>query len=1312
MDFYRIKEKTNPKTGVIEIYPDFRVCRSKDLMIRGRSFYAIWDERRGLWSTDEYDVQRLVDEELYKYTEELRSRQNAITYTRYLGDYSTKSWAEFRNYINHLSDNAHQLDENVTFQNDEIKKEDYISKRLPYDLQPGGSMEAYDEMTSTLYAREELDKIEWAIGAIISGDAKKIQKFIVFYGEGGTGKSTMLNIIQKLFEGYYTTFEAKALVQNNNSFATEVFRTNPLVAIQHDGDLSKIEDNTKLNSIVSHEEMTMNEKFKSAYTAKTNCFLFLGTNKPVKITDAKSGVIRRLIDVHPTGKLIPERKYHKLYNQIQFELGAIAAHCLEKYHKMGSGYYSGYKPLDMMFQTDVFFNFVEGCYDQFAEQEGITLSRAYEIYKNYCDESLVEYKLAKYKFREELKNYFLKFHDVIRIDGKQVRSYYEGFLKDKFNSLGGSTSVASDAEGNSERDQNDWLALESTGYNAFSIECSNCSAQYATEKETPTTKWSECKTILKDIDSTKLHYVKPPINHIVIDFDIKDSSGNKSLERNIEAASKWPRTYAEVSKGGNGLHLHYIYDGDPEELSNIYTPDIEIKVFKGMASLRRKCSKYNHEPISHIGSGLPRKEKKMIEKTSVDSEKRLRALISGNLRKEYHPGTKPSVDFIYKLLEDAYNGDLFYDVTDLRPKILAFANNSTNHSEYCVDLVKKMHFMKESPMEGLPNDQNDKEAPIAFFDIEVFPNLFLVCWKRAGVDEVHRVFNPTPAYIEDLLKMRLIGYNNRQYDNHMLYAAYIGYSVEQLYQLSQRIIADSKNSKFGNAYNLSYTDVYDFASAGNKKSLKKFEIELGIHHHELGFPWDQPVDKSKWDLVAEYCEDDVKATEAVFYHLSADWAARQILAELSGLSVNDTTNSHSTKIIFGDNKKPQDEFVYTELSTLFPGYKFENGKSIYRGEEVGEGGYVYSEPGIYGDVALLDVASMHPTSIEQLNLFGDRYTKRFSDIKQARIAMKHNDMAALENMLDGRLVPIVNRPGINLKDVANALKTVINSVYGLTSAKFVNPFRDIRNVDNIVAKRGALFMVDLKHAVQEKGFTVAHIKTDSIKIPNATPEIIQFVMEFGKKYGYEFEHEATYDRMCLVNDAVYIARYKNDSNTGDWTATGAQFQHPYVFKKLFTHEDVKFQDLCETKSVKSAIYLDMNESLPEGEHNYVFVGKVGSFCPIKLGCGGGILVRQSDDKYYAVTGSTGYRWLESELVDTMGKTMDVDTAYHDKLAKDAIDTIEKFGSFGDFVDVNKPIRNASCGRDNCFECGYFVQNNYDWACKLGYDPDNILTLPF
>ena len=626
----------------------------------------------------------------------------------------------------------------------------------------------------------------------------------------------------------------------------------------------------------------------------------------------------------------------------------------------------------------------------------------------------------------------------------------------------------------------------------------------------------------------------------------------------------------------------------------------------------------------------------------------------------------------------------------------------------------------------------------------------------------------------------------------MLYACMMGYTTEEIYNLSQKIINCSKGESrkylFGEAYNISYTDIYDFASAGNKKSLKKLEIEMGIHHQELGLPWDKPVPENLWQKVAEYCDNDVLATEAAWNYLQSDWLAREILADLAGLTVNDTTNTLTTKFIFGNNKNPQNEFNYRNLAEpvfemdeetrnfleeacpemmsqthgeagsllpYFPGYKYENGVSTYCGEEVGEGGYVYAEPGMYGNVALLDIASMHPHSTIAECLFGVRYTKAYRDIVEGRVSIKHEAWDEVDKMLDGKLKPYIQRVKdgeLTSKDLANALKTAINSVYGLTSATFPNPFHDVRNKDNIVAKRGALFMVDLKHEVQKRGFTVAHIKTDSIKIPDATPEIIKFVMDFGKKYGYTFEHEATYDRMCLVNNAVYIAKYKDPEGCealygyapGDnrkhkndpWTATGKQFAVPYVFKTCFSKEPTTINDMRETFSVKSALYLDMNEKLPDVSeyekkleklesdykkgkisdtffepeaavlqeqindgHDRQFVGKVGEFCPVKPGCGGGLLVREQNGKFYAATGTTGYRWLESErflkkskddveVIDPeTGKKKQiagaevingnnddiVDRSYYDSLVNDAIEVISKYGDYEWFISEDPYI---------------------------------------
>lgn len=1289
MDFFTVGIREGKKGEPPEVYPSFVIGRSKDLMVRGKHFYAVWDEEAGLWSKDEYKVQELVDAELRRFADQARAEGMEYK-VKYLRNADNGGWYAFRKFMQNISDNSTELDNELTFANTEVKKSDFVSRRLPYPLAPGDHS-AWDELTSFLYSPEEKAKIEWAIGAIVAGDAKKIQKFVVFYGPGGTGKSTIMNIIEKLFVGYSTVFEAKALVSNNSAFATEAFRDNPLVAIQQDGDLSKMEDNSKFNSIISHEPISMNEKYKPTYRGSVNAFLFMGTNQPVKIADAKSGIIRRLIDVHPTGNKLPPNHYHALMARIDFELGAIAQHCLETYRGMGKNYYNAYQPLEMMFQTDIFFNFIEANYDIFEAQNGATLKQAYTLYKAYCNDTGIDRVLPQYKVREELRNYFEEFKERHTLDDNtQVRSYYLGFNADKFKTPAKEHDAASP-----------FTLVMDHETSLFDLEYAEMPAQgFRVDplgNEVPAYRWANVKTTLADVNTTELHYVKVPEQHIVIDFDLKDDDGNKSLEKNLEAASLWPSTYAELSKGGNGVHLHYNYDGDVTELAQNYDEGIEVKTLLGDASLRRRLSKCNNVPVAAMGPGrLPVKEKKkMLENRTIQSEKGLRDLIGRSLQKEFG-GTKVSVDFIKKILEDVYESGMAYDVSDLKPRIIAFANNASNQPLQALKIVKEMKFKSDADIQAVEPTKGETpavgktivEERLAFFDVEVYPNLFVVCWKfeDAPDSSIVKMINPSPQDIEPMFKLKLVGFHNRRYDNHILYARYLGYDNEQLYNLSQKIIAGSVGSMFGEAYSLSYTDILDYSS--KKQSLKKFEIELGLKHMEMDIPWDKPVPEEMVQKVVDYCANDVSATEAVHKARKADFTAREILAELSGLTVNDTTQKHTAKIIFGNDRNPQASFVYTELATEFPGYKFDpfadgtkdNPKSTYMGEDPSEGGYVYAEPGAYENVAVLDVASMHPTSIINLNLFGE-YTPKFADLLYARLAIKHGDYDEARKMLDGRLAPYLKDES-SAEDLSYALKIVINIVYGLTSAKFDNPFRDRRNVDNIVAKRGALFMIELKNFVQSEGFQVVHVKTDSIKIPNATNEIVQSVMEFGKQYGYSFEHEATYDKFCLVNDAVYIARYgwaEKAKKIGTWDAVGAQFQHPYVYKTLFTKEPIEFDDMCETKQVqKGSIYIDFDAvqksmAASRGQAGMQFIGRIGRFLPVTAECGGGILYRVAEVdgqlKNYAVSGTKGYFWLDAELARSKPDT-EIDYSYFEQLIDSAYKTVEKFAvanpAFGDF----------------------------------------------
>lgn len=1231
-------------------------------MIRGNDFYAVWDEDNGKWSKDEDVVKNKIDRMMEEYKASDVDLEGAkIMYMKYSSLGSIDQWKKYLK--RQMDDNFHPLNTKLVFQNSPICREDYSSITLPYSLEDG-DYHAWDELVGTLYSEEEKHKIEWAIGSVVSGDSKHIQKFFVFYGDSGTGKSTVLNIIDKLFQGYTTTFDAKSIGMASKDFSLEAFKDNPLVAIQHDGDLSKIEDNTRLNSLVSHETILVNEKHKTQYPMSMCSMLFMGTNKPVRITDSKSGIIRRLIDISPTGNKIPFKKYQRLLGEIDFELGAIAKHCLDVY-EADPYYYDQYIPTEMISATNDFYNFMhDWLYERIQDKEYITLNDAWMEYNIYADDARLpkEWRFIKRTFKEELKNYFRiykeRYHD--REKDEYLRNVYMNLKIEKFSEFLEEAEESDDISEAETADSNGtWLKFNTT--KSFLDEVGSLwPAQYAyicdDGSDRPSTSWDKCETVLKDINTSELHYTKPPENYAFIDFDKKDpKTGKKSLELNIEAASKWPPTYAELSRSGQGIHLTYIYTGDISKVASIYEDEVEIKFYTGKQSLRRKLTRCNDLPIATISSGLPiRKERpKTVEEYVIKDQKHLAAAVRKALRKEISPySTVCCVQYIGKVLNDAYNSGMKYDMSEFKSQVLEFAAGSHNHSLECLDMASGFPYKSEEETKWVEPPKGEKK--IAFFDTEVFPNLFILVYKPIGEDCV-TLINPEPNEVLDFFqKYNAIGFNNLGYDNHICYARICGDSLYELFVRSQNLINAPKGKNdwaINQSKNLSYSDVFDFCS--EKKGLKKWEIALqkegvDIRHDEAGLPWDKPVPKNLWKRVAEYCCNDVIATEKVFFKNQSDFKAREILVELAnalrgpGSTVNDSTNNLTMKLIVGNEKAPQALFVKPDLTKLFPGYEFSqygidrdrymmkldlkdipenpkkyglyefeegkyvltkdeqmifgknyyrnniiSGKSFYKGFDPGEGGFVYAEWGQYYGAECYDSASHHPSSLIAENGFGP-YTENFKMLLDIRLHIKHKDYDWVRGLYGGILAPYLTSDE-DAKQLSQALKIAINSVYGLTAAHFPNKLRDPRNDDNWVAKRGALFMIDLLLEVKKRNYKVIHVKTDSIKIDNPDPMIFQFVYDYGKKFGYTFEVEHKFEKLCLVNNAVYICKYTDDpangKMAGKWDATGDQFKEPYVFKTLFTHEPLSFWDLTVTQTVKvgNGLYLDMDEDLPSSE---------------------------------------------------------------------------------------------------------------------------------
>ncbi len=1339
-DFLRIERKWDNKAQRNIYSPTFKIRSNiKDLIVRAGKFYAIYNPNTGKWETDDSKAIELIDNETRKYVEEnespaLLADEEHGPIIRLLADQSNKLIREWHNFCEKDYrkewDSKCQLNQKVLFSNSEIKREDYITDTLDYPLQEEPTP-AYDRICDVLYLPSEVEKWEWIVGCVLAGEQKKIQKMVIFYGEPGTGKSTIIDhvIANTIFGGYMkdgghyvTSFDAENLC-GKDGFGTDFLSKDAVICLDGDSKMDSITSKATLNKIISHEAVRVNGKYEKAYITTPNCILIVGSNEPIQLAP-NSGMNRRVIDIRPTGNKIPAKEYDQLIEHLQFEKSGIAYKCLQTYKRLGRHKYDHYIAEDMLMRTSPFQNFVAENY--ILLKDGVSLANAYKIYTSYAEECNFKNIMVRHKFRDTLKLYYESFDGV----------KFTGFKLEK---IGLKPIEEPETE---EHESDDWLKMIPQS-SLLDEMYKDCPAQYEQDDKDHPLKyaWANCKTKLSDIDTSKVHYLKVPINLIVIDLDIKSEDGSKSLKKNLEMAHKFPPTYAEVSKSGQGIHLHYIYTGgDPNELSPIYGDNIEVKVFKGGSALRRMLTICNNVAIATISAGLPLKEDKkrgdnVIDWKGFKNTKMLKSFVVNCLQKKHHGYTKPEMNYLKSELDKWYESGETYDIRDFDSNIYAFACDSSNSAPYCMDVYNHLHlYSKDIETKEIEETEEYKETPIIFLDCEVSPSYkqaieagvdlpywipedtpahLLINWKFVGDDKlVTRMIDPKPHEVEELFKYRIVAYNGRQYDAHICWARAQGYTCEEIYRLSDAIInKHDQNAKFMQAYSAFWADPYDYATNDNKISLKKWEIRLKLKHLEWNQPWDYPVPNSKLLQWSEYCDNDVITLEKVFFNkkMQAEFLAREMLAKLAGGKIIDTTNKLSTKFVRGDadhlklkytdftTGKQYGDGVPFDLEVLdydayialgddwtgvqprnihhFPGYhcvRFPDGTlhNMFRGVDVGRGGLVLATPGMYGDAETDDVASMHPTSMGELDIFDGEQTQRYLDIKRGRVCIKHKDYETVKKMFGGVLAPYLEDKA-NTKALSTALKLILNAFYGMTSSPSdYFEAKDPRNINNIVALRGALVMKMLYDEVTARGFTVIHIKTDSIKIANPTPEIHEFVKEFGKKYGYDFEVEHVWDRLFLKDNAQFIGHLAdNDPDVLDdptiqrWEATGKYFDVPYVKKTLFTHEEITLDDMAEIINVKEgALHLIMNEGDKETD---IFIGRVGQFTPMRTK--GGQLFRVKDGKRYAASGTKGFLWMETADVELLGLQDDIDRSYYITKCEEAIELIKAAGDYYWFV---------------------------------------------
>lgn len=1281
MDFV-IPTVREGRNGPESVYPIFERI-NKDAASRGGKLFAYWNGEA--WnSVERSDTQLMSDinTQVIEYRNKNFANNAHVGWTSVSSDPNTSKEFE-RFYRNYKGNSKFKFNTRVFFKSDKPVREDLSTFQLSYDPIPGDTP-AFDKAMHKWYKPEDKEIVLWFIGAALTNNMKPIQKFLFIYGSGGSGKGSLLSVIEQVFEDYSKSIKLKKLA-GASQFANSEIEDIP-VLVDEETDLSRMENQENFLSLTAHEELWIEKKGKDPYPETFNGLLVTASNKPYDMGNSKSGLGRRMVAIYPLGGKFEIKEYDELMNHMSFEIPYIADQAIQTFQQYGLGYLDNMnEDWRMRLETDDIFNFIRESVRHGVLKQDTTLKIASEAYRAHLESNDWSIKGSKNRIKNELKQYYNEYYEEKRVDNVKRFNLYIGLKMDRV--------FPEKYQGDTRVQEQEKRASDSeyiSDYNIFAD--SDAPAQYSGLNGAPTQKWAKVTTKVKELDQSKEHWLQLPVNRIRMDFD------KGTLEENIEAAKAYPPTYGEISKSGKGIHLHYIYDGDVTELDGAKHDDVEVKVSMGNASVRRKFTYSNGLELSHISSGLPLKEKKVLTDTKeyIATENSIRKEITRALKKEHHGATKPEIDFIFKILNDAKNDGIQYDLRDMRQAVMNFALNSSHQSEGALKVYAKMPFSTIMDLIDTPQaDISDgselfnsqqaghkvfKDEDLYFYDIEVFKNLLMVSWKKYGEEEISTWYNPSQAEIEWLLDKPLVGFNNRKYDNHIMYAALIGKTPEELYESSKAIIGGSKNAFYAQAYSLAYADIYDYSNT--KQSLKKWEVDLGLPHDELEFDWDAPLPKEDWARAAEYNRHDVDATEDVFKHLYADYEARISLSGLTDSPVSESTNSLSAKFLFGNERRPQDKFIYTDLSERFPGYKYgyletevkhKDGSvtkkktmhSEYRGEDPSEGGYVYSQPGVYEDTIEFDVRSMHPNSLINLNYFGP-YTQRYAELVDARAHIKHahnkdgslnhESINKAKEMLNGELAPYLTDDA-DFAGLAYALKIVVNSVYGMTSASFENKFKHPKNVDNIIAKRGALFMIDLKHKVTEFGYKVIHIKTDSIKVANADDKVAKFITDTAAEYGYDIEVAGEYDRMALINKAVLIAHNKGGDEK-DWHAVGKEFAVPYVYKTLFTHDELVDEDYIISKSAKAGpIFL--------GDK---FIGKVGTFYASRSGQE---LAWIKDDKRNALTGTKGFFW---RLPEDLTNKYDIDQNYYDTLVVDALKKINKVGDISKLIEVPKTFK--------------------------------------
>lgn len=277
----------------------------------------------------------------------------------------------------------------------------------------------------------------------------------------------------------------------------------------------------------------------------------------------------------------------------------------------------------------------------------------------------------------------------------------------------------------------------------------------------------------------------------------------------------------------------------------------------------------------------------------------------------------------------------------------------------------------------------------------------------------------------------------------------------------------------------------------------------------------------KYNIELNY-EQQVEIISIFFANNQEKFQFYKTMATIADLSILSTPYEILNKLIYG--KDSQKESIFNEsnvsigdIKNIFPEFSNINENFYYNDVLLNSGGFNKVIPGVYHNVVSIDIDSAYPNAIIALNYFNE-YTKNFKLLLELKKLQANSNFDSVKEKIACSFGKTLSED--ELKVLKKYFKLFINMTYGYIQKK--------SNV-NLVSLYVSSFMLSIANFIEQQGYKIVHIQTDSIKIIGCTDDLLESIQNYAKKYLFSFKIEQKYTELYLF-DSLNSVGIIEDSN--------------------------------------------------------------------------------------------------------------------------------------------------------------------------------------